>query len=146
MEPSHDREDLARVISGWNRETLIDEYVRHRDDFEPGAQEILEQELARRGLSEEDLSEARQAYRWELAKRALADEKLVTVQRFSDRMTALVAQDLLEQAGIPCFVRGLDRLFSDLLALSFQPITIKVAEHDVPRAQEALHDLQLDEA
>jgi hypothetical protein len=144
MEPvSHP--EMEKIISSWNRETLLTELTERGDDFSPEARAFLHAELLRRGVTEEEIQLAAERYRSHLSERQFTHDELVVIRTFDAMPIAEAARDELEDAGIPCLLHGSDRLLfgPGLLRVGPDPITIKVAEHDATRARQLLESFAL---
>ncbi len=138
-----EREETQNLFESWNRETLLEEYVQRRDDYLPDAQEMLHDELRRRGTSDEEISAAERAYNEGLEGHPLADEALVVVETYDDMVYATAARDLLQQHDIPSLLHGSDHMLfgPGLLRVGPDPITLKVAEHTEAKARQVLSEM-----
>jgi hypothetical protein len=137
-----DDERLSQVFESWNRETLLEELIQREEDFVPRAREALRAELLRRGVSEATIAQARKAFLASRGEDALPLEELRVVDTFGDRLSAEAARNLLDQHGVAGEVYGSERLLfgPGLLALGPEPVTLKVMEHDLDKAQAILAD------
>ncbi len=108
----------------------------HADDLIPEAQAALDSEVQRRGLH---LSP-----RLKQAEEPLPDpEQWVTVDRFRDLSTAIVARGALEAAGIPCFLRDENTVRLDWQISNFiGGMRLQVLQADREAALVVLNGLQ----
>lgn len=138
-----ERDEMRNLFGSWNRETLLEEYVQRRDDYLPGAQEVLHEELRRRGIDDGEISAAERAYAEGLSGHPLAEEALVVVETYDDMVYATAARDLLQEHDIPSLLHGSDHMLfgPGLLRVGPDPITLKVAEHSEARARQVLSEM-----
>ncbi len=142
---SESQQEMEKLISSWNRETLLKELTERGDDFSTEARAFMHAELLRRGVTEEEIQLAAERYRAHLSERQFTHDELVVIRTFDAMPVAEAARDELEQAGIPCLLHGSDHLLfgPGLLRVGPDPITIKVAEHDAARARQVLESFAL---
>ena len=94
MKPSP--ESLREHYADLNDRALLD-VAAERDTLTPEAHAVLQEQLQQRGLLAPDLAPAVDATETAVP--------WVTIDRFRDLSSAIVARGALEAAGIPCFLR-----------------------------------------
>lgn len=139
MDP--ERQDLERILSSWNDETLIEELALGEQEYRPEALEVMRAELGRRGLSESEIS---REVAEEKGEAEVPEEKLVAVAWFANRFFGLMARGLLDSHGIPAYLGGSDEAFfgEGPDRLTTRRVFLQVAAHDEAKARELLAEAE----
>jgi hypothetical protein len=129
--PELNLQELAARYSRMTEPELMSEAHAYDELVEP-AQDLLRAEFARRHLEPPLVDEDDET---------APDLNLVTVGQYRDLSEAIVARSVLEQAGIPCYLRDentirLDWAWSNMMG----GMRLQVAERDLADARAALSE------
>lgn len=128
-------ESLHARYNGLTDADLLAE-AAHTADLTPEAEDALQRELQRRSLDAPAPST-------EDEEPLLNPERWVTVDRFRDLSTAIVARGALEAAGIPCFLRDENTIRLDWQISNFiGGMRLQVHEDDREAAATILNGLE----
>jgi hypothetical protein len=139
-DPEQERQRLIELYAGMSDGELR-QVARDAASLTETAQDILDDELERRGLDEDGAEEEAPA-----PAPTVEQRRLVTIRQFRDLPQALLAKGMLDSAGIDCFLGDdnmvrMDWFISNLLG----GIKLKVKAEDVAAANAVLEQPVPDE-